>query len=69
MVRDLKQIEEKGTIIRRKDGIGHAVIIIGSTNESPMHPESGFFVRDFNYKMPFPLILSFNKIKEWEVVE
>ena len=69
MVRDLRFTENKGTKIQRKDKIGDVLVIRGSCMKSAMYPKTGFLVSDANYKMPFPLILSFNKISEYEVLE
>ena len=69
MIRDLRLAENKGTIIHRKDGIGDVLVIRGSCMKSAMCPNSGFLVSDINYKMPFPVILPFNKISEYEVLE
>jgi len=69
MVRDLRLIENKGTIIHRKDGIGDVLVIRGMCRKSAMYPEAGFLVSDLDYKMPFPLTLPFNKISEYEVLE
>lgn len=68
-VRDLRLAENKGTKIQRKDGIGDVLVIRGLCMKSAMYPEAGFLVSDINYIMPFPLILPFNKINEYEVLE
>ena len=69
MVRDLRLVENKGTMVQRKDGIGDLLVIRGMSKKSAMYPESGFLVSDIDYKMPFPMILPFNKINEYEVLE
>ena len=69
MVRDLRLAENKGTIIHRKDGIGDVLVIRGSCMKSAMYPEAGFLVSDINYVMPFPIILPFRLISEYEVLE
>ena len=69
LVRDLRMVEKRGTKIQRKDGIGDIMVIRGMCKESAIYPESGYFVSDINYSMPFPVILPFNKISEWEVLE
>ena len=69
MVRDLRLAENKGTKIQRKDGIGDVLVIRGSCMKSTMYPKAGFFVDKINYIMPFPVILPFNKISEYEVLE
>ena len=69
MVRDLRMVETKGTVIHRKDGIGDVLVIRGSCRKSAMYPDAGFLVSDINYVMPFPIILPFQIIKEYEVLE
>ena len=69
MTRDLRLAENKGTKIQRKDGIGDVLVIRGSCMKSAMCPKAGFFVDKINYIMPFPVILPFNKISEYEVLE
>ena len=62
-------VESKGTKVQRKDGIGDIMVIRGMCRKSAMYPEAGFLVSDSDYKMPFPVILLFIKITEWEVLE
>ena len=69
MIRDLRLTEYKGTIIHRKDGIGDVLVIRGMCRKSAMYPKDGFLVSDINYVMPFPIVLPFQLIKEYEVLE
>ena len=67
--RNLKQTELIGTHVRRKDRIGKTMKIVGSVKESPLHPKSGFIVKDDFSEVPLTFILPFNNIHEWEVIE
>jgi len=67
--RDLRLVEKVGIKIQRKDGTGIVFVIRGVCERSAMYPKSGFIVSDIDYKSPFPAILPFDKIKEYEVLE